>query len=133
MTIDAHERLMKCRAERGVVLVIEDDSEIREVMGEVLREEGFDVASAEDGQAALDWLRDHPPPCVILLDLYMPVMSGEEFRSAQLRDEAWAHVPVVVVSAARDVHKRAAALQAVGFVRKPVALDRLLSMVAAHC
>lgn len=120
-------------ARPGTILIVEDDADIRDVLAEVLLDEGYVVATAADGGAALAWLKENPAPCMILLDLYMPVMDGEAFRAAQLRDHEQAQVPVIVVSAARDVHDRARALGAAGWVQKPLPLERLLKLVEAFC
>lgn len=123
----------RCIITSGTVLIIEDDADIRDVLADILREEGYQVATAEDGIAALAWLERNPEPCIILLDLYMPVMDGEEFRAAQLRDQRRAHIPIIVVSAARDVDTRARALGAAGYLQKPLQLEELLEIVAAIC
>src|SRR6476620_2244355 len=87
-------------AEPSCILVVEDDEMTRESMVELLRESGYTVDAAVNGAEALAHLRTHPHPCVILLDLMMPVMTGQEFRREQLKDSALAAIPVIVVSAA---------------------------------
>ena len=62
---------------------------------------------------------------LILLDLYMPHMDGWEFRAEQLRHEAWAHIPVIVISAVADVAAAAAQLNVRDILRKPVRLGDL--------
>lgn len=112
------------------ILLVDDDPDIRETLSEFLSDEGYDVASAGNGREALQALRGAPPPCVILLDLSMPVMDGFEFRAEQLKDAAIAGIPVVVVTAGR---------QTLGFgpevpvVRKPPDLDELLETIGASC
>src|SRR5439155_7067879 len=68
------------------VLVVEDDFDLRDALVPILEYEGHRVVSAANGREALDWLHAMPPPSLILLDLMMPVMNGEEFRAEQLRD-----------------------------------------------
>ena len=115
----------------GTVLIVEDDDTIREGMAELLRDEGYDVAEAPHGQAALDWLMQNPKPCVILLDLYMPVMSGMDFRARQLTHPGLASIPVVVVSAvSRDL---VAGLKIADYIGKPINVDRLLASVDELC
>ena len=65
------------------VLVIDDDWAIRETVGEVLHDAGYQVVCASNGREALDYLRQGPVPCMILLDLMMPVMDGHQFREHQ--------------------------------------------------
>ena len=81
------------------VLLVEDDAAIAGSLGEALREEGLEVATAQNGREALQVLRGGLRPSVILLDLMMPVMDGWDFRHEQLRDPALRDIPVVVVTA----------------------------------
>lgn len=116
------------------VFVIDDDPGIRELLAEVLLDEGYDVMSAANGQEAVAYLRASPHhPCLILLDLMMPVMNGWEFREAQLQDPSIAPIPVVVLSAVSDLAAAAANLQASGHLVKPVELDQLLATVEYYC
>jgi CheY-like chemotaxis protein len=85
----------------GKVLVVDDDHAIRETLCAVLRDEGYDVLGARDGNEALEALHTTaPPPAAIVLDLMMPGMDGYEFRARQLADEAIKDIPVVVITAA---------------------------------
>jgi len=81
------------------LLFVEDDSAIRESLGEALQEDGFEVVAAANGREALEHLRNGARPSAILLDLMMPVMDGWDFRRAQLDDPSLRDIPVVVVSA----------------------------------
>src|SRR5207249_387698 len=83
----------------ATVLVVEDDFDLRDALVPILEYEGHRVVSAANGREALDWLHAMPPPSLILLDLMMPVMNGEEFRAEQLRDPALASIPGVILSA----------------------------------
>ena len=84
------------------VLVVEDDLDIRQALMEILDEHGFAALGARDGAEALDLLsRATELPCLILLDLMMPVMDGASFREAQRKDPRLASIPVVVLSAYR--------------------------------
>ena len=115
------------------VLIVEDDVGVRESLAEVLADEGYDVATASNGREALDWLGGNPPPCLILLDLWMPVMGGEEFREAQLSQSGLAPIPLIVISAAGDGRARAATLRANDFIPKPIDIERLLQAISTHC
>ncbi|HUL60967.1 MAG TPA: response regulator [Anaeromyxobacteraceae bacterium] len=84
---------------RRRLLVVEDDIDVREVLVDALRAEGYAVEAARNGQEALALLAVGPVPDAIVLDLLMPVMNGWQFREAQLRDTALARIPVIVVSA----------------------------------
>jgi CheY-like chemotaxis protein len=114
------------------VLVVDDDDSIREAMSELLVDAGHDVASVANGKAALEYLRQAPqPPCVILLDLMMPVMDGETFRREQLADPALKSIPVVLLTAAGRT--AAARVSADGVLLKPVTLEDALAAIARHC
>lgn len=121
------------QSERGYVLVIDDDVAIREALEAVLEDEGYAVQSAANGREALALLRTgEGQPTVILLDLMMPVVNGWEFRAAQQGDPSLAPIPVVVLSADRDVAAKAAALQVSGYLAKPINLDVLLDVVRGY-
>ena len=114
------------------VLVVDDDFDIRETLREVLVEEGYRVDTARDGREALAYLKSHPPPCVILLDLMMPGMNGAEFRRAQRADPALLQIPVVAISASRDLAAFAGELDDVEHLPKPIQLDVLLDTIARY-
>ena len=114
------------------VMIVEDDRDTREMLGRFLELEGFDVRTAANGQLALDALQEQARPCVILLDLMMPVMNGWQFREQQVRDPRFSRIPVVVVTAAgpRDDIPE---IKADGWLSKPVDFDRLLATIGSLC
>lgn len=116
------------------VMIVEDDVEARESLAAVLAAEGYSVIMAEHGRAALDELRKAPSAvCMILLDLFMPVMNGWAFRDEQIRDPALADIPVVVITADASAAHRVGKLGVVAAMTKPVDFDRLLAMVNTYC
>ncbi len=117
----------------GTVLLVEDDDDIRLSVSEILRDEGFNVVGAVDGDDALRYLRAAGEvPRLILLDLMMPVMDGWAFRAAQLADARLAAIPVVILSAASDVRSNAALLHVEDFLVKPLDVPLLLNAVERH-
>ena len=115
------------------VLVVEDDPTIREVLVEVLGEHGYDAIGACNGREALDALAaSSDRPCVILLDLMMPVMDGRSFREQQLQIPDLSDIPVIVISAHLD-HTVANDLHAAAYLRKPVKLAEVLRSVRTYC
>ena len=98
----------------------------------LLESEGYDVQTARNGVEALSSL-SQTRPAVILLDLMMPVMSGDEFRERQLADPRYRDVPVICMSAAHDGRERCERMHANLYFQKPVDFDRLLGAVRATC
>ena len=116
------------------VLVVDDDESIRETLVAILQDEGYPTVGAQHGGEALDLLRRaEPMPCLILLDLMMPVMDGGAFRCLQLGDPSLASIPVVVISAYHDVEEQARALHPSGTLKKPMQLEALIAMVKKFC
>ena len=81
------------------VLVIEDDTDVRTALADLLSAEGYVVSVTADGGEALQTLRGGLRPSVIVLDLMMPNVDGWDFRRAQLEDPALAEIPVVLLTA----------------------------------
>jgi CheY-like chemotaxis protein len=114
-----------------LLLVVDDDPDVRELMVQLLELEGYRVLGAADGQEALASLRKGPRPDAILLDLRMPGMNGWEFRAAQLADPELASIPVYVLTADRtqdveNIHL----LRAAGFFHKPLDVDAVLDALS---
>jgi DNA-binding response OmpR family regulator len=110
------------------LLIVEDDPDIRGSLGELLAGEGFEVAVADNGRTALDHLAGcEQLPQIILLDLMMPIMSGEQFRIAQLADERIKEIPVVLMSAARELAETGQRLGASAVLKKPLGIDPLIA------
>jgi CheY-like chemotaxis protein len=117
-------------AKDSVVLLVDDDADIRDLVAQALRTRQFEVALADDGAAALDWLAQHEPPCLILLDLMMPVMDGWQVLDRLQENERLAQVPVVITTAFRPEAALAARLP---ILRKPYQLRDLYAVVDRHC
>ena len=116
----------------GSVLVVEDDPDMRALLTMALEVEGTQVIAAANGAEAYNLARIHKPS-LIVLDLMMPVMSGEEFRRVQLADKAIRNIPVLVVSAHYEARKIAKRIKAVGCFGKPVEFDELVEFVKRRC
>jgi CheY-like chemotaxis protein len=118
----------------GPVLVVDDQDDVRDAIATLLETAGYDVSTAEHGRAALDRIkRQGERPCLILLDLMMPVMDGVEFRERQLADPDLATIPVVIVSAFGQHPRTTKVLRAEAYIGKPIDVDMLLENVASHC
>lgn len=107
------------------ILVVEDDNAIRALLVDVLTDEGYVVRAATDGLAALVILEDWSPQ-LIILDQLMPRMDGAAFRAAQRTRPAIASIPILLLSAARDLSAQATILDVAATMPKPFNLDQLL-------
>jgi CheY-like chemotaxis protein len=113
------------------ILVVDDDHALREALSDSLRLEGYDVVEAEHGEAALRHLRSSDPPCLILLDLMMPVMDGKTLRETMLKEPALANIPVVLITAAGP--QVAASVRAKDVLHKPLRMGHVVDVVKEHC
>ena len=114
----------------GRILVIEDDELLREALAEVLTDDGHEVRTATNGAEALGELETWGAE-VIVLDLMMPVMDGFAFRDEQRRRDLRADVPVLVLSAVRDLDGAADRIAAAASLAKPFRLEDVLASVSA--
>lgn len=116
------------------ILVVEDNEEIRESLVEFLQDHGCDAVGARNGRDALDQLTcADARPCLIVLDLMMPIMDGREFRELQLQNPELSTIPVVVISAYRDGEERSKDLNVAAHLRKPLDLTELMQALQQHC
>lgn len=111
--------------------MVEDDAAIREVLTEILELDGYEVDSASNGDEGLKSLEQKPLPQLILLDLMMPVKDGFAFRTEQLANPKWSHIPVIVLSANANLEMRINQMgdKKLPFLKKPVDLDTILDSV----
>jgi len=113
------------------ILLVEDDDDIRELVSTILRKDGFQVYEAENGLEALTLLDSlSPPPCLLLLDLMMPVMTGPELLSILGQRNQLSTLPVVVLSAGGQPSHAPAAKK---FIRKPADPKHLLAAIHELC
>lgn len=110
------------------VLVVEDEQPIRDLMADMLREAGYDVESAVNGEGAMSRMYRHLPD-VILLDLMMPGMDGWAFIRTLRNQTKWGRVPIVVVSATHDLPAVAARLGVRASLTKPFDVEQLIAAV----
>ncbi len=113
----------------GHVLVVDDEPGIRDVLVQVLTEEGYGATCARNGREALAAILADPP-LLILLDFQMPVMDGGELLDAL--EIAHSIVPVVLLSATGNIQAATVRYHAAGYLAKPFDLDELLAMISSH-
>ena len=115
--------------QRPLLLVIEDDEDIREGLAALLGVKGYAVVAAAQGLEALERLAGGLAPLVILLDVRMPVMDAAGFLEKKNADPSLAPIPVLLLTGADDDAGKAAALGVSGVVRKPIDIEGLLSAI----
>src|SRR5688572_12043216 len=116
----------------STILLIEDDDLTRDCVAELFLEEGFGVVHAPDGRAGLQSLREMQRPCLIVLDLIMPVMNGFEFLRRLRGDpdfKRWARLPVVTLTASWLDPPR----EVTAALKKPFDISELLRVVRESC
>ncbi len=115
------------------ILIVEDDDDIRATCREILEGEGFAVETCVNGKDAVAFLDGYQEPCLILLDMMMPIMNGREFMTAfSKRPHTIVPIPVYLVSAAAE-SRDGEEMGCFGFLKKPFNIDALLSIVRTHC
>lgn len=113
------------------ILLIEDDDDLSEVLAELLVEYGYVVATARHGEEGLGWLRAAEQlPRLILLDLTMPVMSGDEFCRVRDGEARLAAIPVFLLTARGEPDAHVASLRVQRAFRKPLDMDALLDAIS---
>ena len=111
------------------ILIVEDERDLRESLQEYFEDQGYEVATAANGAEALDALAggEHLP-CLVILDLVMPMVSGNEVYDVMQKDPRLSSVPVIV-----STSDPSRAPNGVLIMRKPIDLRRLLGAVQQHC
>ncbi len=112
------------------VLIVDDEFDIVDVLGDLLSVEGYEVVTAANGREGLARLRERPVN-LVLLDCMMPIVDGPEMLRLMREDERLTHIPVVMMSAAEMRHQ----LEALGcsaFLKKPFDVNSLLETVARY-
>src|SRR5256885_14333765 len=118
-------------AKRCLVAIIEDDTEFRNMLRELLEEEQYRVVAVSNGAEALSLLQGETLPNVILLDVSMPVMDGFDFLRHRNEDPQLSAVPVVLVTNAKPHERPTVGVSDV--VRKPIDIDEILFAIKRYC
>ena len=122
--------MVKEPSECHSILVVEDDEDIRNAIVDLLETEGYKTESAINGKDALDKLGEIERPCLVLLDMMMPIMNGRQFLDEVMKDSTLAPIPVLIVSAVAD---KTNTQGSVGFLKKPIDIDVVLDVVSQYC
>ena len=120
--------------ENHTVLVVDDDSNVCDMISATLGAEGFETVVASNGREALDYLHGSGGrPGLILLDLMMPEMNGWEFRRLQQEDPLLATIPVAIITGMPDVAGKAEAVGAVDVLTKPSRVEAITALASRFC
>ncbi|MFL5811983.1 MAG: response regulator [Bdellovibrionia bacterium] len=110
---------------KGTVLIVEDEPEIRTVLGQLLEQFGYRVIGATNGKAALEILESTASPTAILLDMMMPIMNGDTFLEVLNSHSDLSEIPVIQMSAALlEKHKSACCA-----IDKPFGIEKLIYLL----
>lgn len=121
------------RQDRHTILVVEDSADVRLLISMALRTNGFDVAQAEDGASALQYLQRNAPPSLIILDVRMPGMDGFQFRAEQARHPGISDIPILVYTAEPDLKRLAQSLPAAAYISKSSSLSTMVAEIRRFC
>jgi two-component system, chemotaxis family, chemotaxis protein CheY len=119
---------MTSQACTGVVLIVDDEEDTRELIREVLEARGFQVATAEDGVEALWVVNKTPLICLVILDLLMPNMDGFEVLDRLAAGPERRELKIWISTSAPEK-----APPGMRCLPKPVDVSRLLALVSEHC
>src|SRR5262245_6170498 len=117
---------MQFKPECCQILVVEDSAEVSEAIVTLLEQQGYRVDSAANGEQAIEFLHRHKP-CLVFVDLIMPVLSGLDLISAMKMDETLADIPVVAMTAS-NLRPRG-----VPTLRKPFGVNGLIGAAKLYC
>lgn len=109
------------------ILVVDDELDIRESLQELFEDAGFQVVTAADGAEALSVMTSEPP-CIVILDLVMPGVNGNQVYDSMRQDDRLRAVPVIIATSDPARAPRDATV-----LRKPIDVGRLLDAVRQHC
>ncbi len=118
---------------RHLVLIVDDYDDTREALVDMMTVKGFEAVGAPSGTVALDLFRAGMRPCVVLLDIYMPEMSGWEVAERMHADAELNQIPIVILSSAVEDRMRMNASGVRDFLRKPAEARELQLSVERHC
>lgn len=114
------------------ILIIEDDEASRMMYSEILEMENYQVVEAEDGQIALNYLKNNPKPHLILMDLTFPNGTPEQFVHGLKQDPQTADIPYIFISGQGSIEDQAEEMKALTFLKKPFDLEDFIQIVKSN-
>lgn len=119
-------------AANSPLLLVDDDADIREAIRMTLEDEGYEVVEAGNGHEALEWLRSHPLPTMMLLDWNMAPMNGAEVMAEVSKEPRLAELPIVVLTADITAQQKVQGSRHADWLKKPFHLDELFAVIRRH-
>lgn len=113
------------------VLICDDNEGIIEIINIILTDKGYSTEICNEGGCIIDTVKEFNPD-VILLDLWMPNMNGDEIINILKNAEEYKHIPIIIVSANKDTEAIAKQIKADNFLCKPFNIDDLENMVDSY-
>ena len=126
--------LEETQQRRKTIMIVDDESSVRNALAEILEDEGYQAVVVRNGREALSYLHECSElPCLILLDMLMPELSGVEFLSRLHEEPALAEIPVVTMSGSFYLAQETHVLGATDYLLKPFDITELLTTVTRVC
>jgi CheY-like chemotaxis protein len=120
-------------SDSDTILLVDDNQRVRMTLRHALHEAGYRVEEAADGLEAFGRLQRGLRPCIIVLDLEMPIMAGDTFRRAQQARADLRDIPVVLFSSAPNLADIAQSLGVAAYAAKPMDAAQMLAIIDRHC
>ncbi|MFW7379514.1 MAG: response regulator [Oligoflexus sp.] len=114
---------------KEVILIVEDEFNLRQMMADTLRESGYEVLEAEDGADALKQLQSQALPSLITTDISMPGIDGYQFINSLRQDPVYMKIPVMIVSGEHDLDQIATRLQVKDYIPKELMHELFLEKI----
>ncbi len=113
----------------GPVLLIEDDVDVREIVGQAIIDAGYPAVEIGSGQTALEYLRSNPPPRLILLDWHLPALGGAELMQEVMKTPEFAAIPVILMSGDAGAAQSHPEMPFAGHLSKPFTWEALIGVL----
>jgi CheY-like chemotaxis protein len=113
------------------ILILDDDLAILEVIRIILEEKGYEVFTLSDSNLAYQTITNRKPD-LILLDIWMPGIDGQEIAKTLKQDQNTKNIPIIMISANNELERMSAASKVEGYLAKPFEIEELLSAVGKY-
>ncbi len=113
------------------VLIVEDDENMRTLLSHFMERESMETVVLEDGQSALEYIGNHSPPDIALVDLHLPYVKGFDLIQLMRDTENWEEIPIIVISSEStdESVERALQMGANDYVEKPVEMKKTMARI----